>query len=175
MRNEEAIAYWSQHGTVPSPESQAATMTAMAQQIEALQAQVAALQAKPARRRRSVPPLIVEQETATTGYAIDGRAMETTTRLLALPELMELSREQIYAVVEAYQRGCTSRQIREELRWGTGKYNTIIKPVVAALMRYGNDAAPLPQHGNAQKPATATRQRTGNGVAATQKRKVVTQ
>jgi hypothetical protein len=168
--NEEAIAYWESHGcTVPSPAQQAAM-------LQALQAQIAELTTKkPARRSTPRPPVT---ETATSSYetvAINATAMATTTRLMELPELARLSREQVYLVVEAFGRGLAARQIRTELHWGSEKYSTIITPVIAAVMRHGTyDPSPLPLPSNtpvtAKRPVAATRTTT----PATRQRKTVT-
>lgn len=207
--NEEAIAYWEKHGTVPSPEQQQATLTQLMQQNTELQAQIAALQTQllalqttPAKRTRNQPkPVAAEQHDAamTSGEtkAINASALATTKRLMARPELAGLPREQVCAVVEAYQQGLSSRKIREALGLSTSKYNSVLKPVVAALNAYGSDVNTLPTallrsdngnkktastHGTVDSNTSTTQRQRADNVAApskplsaTRQRKLTTQ
>jgi len=69
----------------------------------------------------------------TTSVTAPEEAQAEDLPLVALANVLpDVTQEEITAVLRAYKSGVQRRNICGHLHWGTGKYSTIVKPVLDA-------------------------------------------
>jgi hypothetical protein len=82
---------------------------------------------------REEPLQLAETTSVTSSVTAPGDEQAKDIPLNQLAALLPtVTQEEIAAVVSAYKEGVQRRNICGHLRWGTGKYTTIVKPVLDA-------------------------------------------
>jgi hypothetical protein len=95
------------------------------------QTSVSEEQAEVITEQPETPPQIA----ATASSKESQEAQSVPQTVAVLPDVTGVTEEEKNRVIEAYRQGISRREMCAHLRWGSGKYTTIVKPVLDAYER----------------------------------------